>query len=641
MADFQQKQDGTPKPALPKIPSPAPLPTAHTAASKPPESSGSPLDRLELRRQQELARQANTSKGAASSPAQAAQQLHDLIEAQTKREATQGTPATLLLGVENAADLRLGSTRKLVKDEGFWSGPRYSSLEGAQGLAPMLNQLRASGQLPAVLSAYQSRYGQSLYAVLGERIRDTNARERLLKLLPDPLSEPQLTHDAFLEQLAVGYSYLNDSASGLQDMTKEPRRGANPHDILTHFGYQAGAAIQGKWGFQMRVFTPVPGKAKWPGAIVAFRGTEGIQFKPRDPKSAEGSLDTLIGDLAPAQVGYNQINANADLIAVNMRAAAKYGPLTLTGHSLGGALAQIAATRFMAQTRQVVTFQSPAIAKADVDKVAKYNAAHGNQGVASRHYRIDGDVVPTSGDGDLPGSITYFDRVSKAKGSAGPYPPITLKADSLDLTRASSGHVTPMLSTYLRGRGAHDADQQTLVRSGLRDEATLDAKAPQDVGMVAAGNYTTANDPRINIEAKRQTTSVKAMRAAGLYQDVFEANIAYNTMLASVEQLAKDPQVSKTYAGFRTAAVKLLGGTSRLPMNEFDKQLGQQLKLPTTESDYRHPMMTGFGPPIYPLKDSAFVEMRDGGVEIPNAVRAQILLRLPTVWDSWHPESRP
>ena len=571
------------------------------------------------------------------SVAQATQKIHELIESLTVNEPVTGTPATLLVGVEKAASMRLGSTRKLVKQKNILSGPRYNSMGDGQSLLPMLRQLKVSGQLPAVLAAYQAQYGQTLYAVLGERVRDASARQKLLTLLPDPIGEAQLTHDTFLEQLAIGYSYLNDSAEQLQAMTKEKRRGSNPNDLLTTFGYQAGAAIQGKWGFQMRVFTPIPGKARWPGAIVAFRGTEGISVDPKKPETAEGALDTIVGDAAPAGVGYNQMDANAALIAVNMKAAAKYGPMTLVGHSLGGALARIAGVRFMAQTRQVVTFQSPAIQQADVDKLSQYNAKNKDKAVSAHHYRIDGDIVPTAGEADLPGSITYFDRISKPHGSKGPYSPVTLSGDMADMSRIASGHVTPMLSTYLRGRGGHSADQNTLIKSGLRDEMTLDAETPEDVAMVAAGNYTTRADPRLNAEQERQTTAVKAMRVSGTYQAVFEANIAYNTLLASIENLAQDPKAGQSYQTFRAAAVALLENTTRLPMTEFDKQMAEKMKLPMAEKNYRKPLMTGTMIPAFEDKPTVYGEALENGVEIPNRVKDGVLSSLDRIWMSWNP----
>ncbi|MCV5755307.1 hypothetical protein OFN51_41550, partial [Escherichia coli] len=79
----------------------------------------------------------------------------------------------------------------------------------------------------------------------------------------------------------------------------------------------------------------------------AFRGTEGVGLRVRDdPKTPqneqESGLDTLVADFAYAEVGYSQYRQNRELIRRNLEAAARRGRLILTGHSLGGALAQIA-----------------------------------------------------------------------------------------------------------------------------------------------------------------------------------------------------------------------------------------------------------------------------------------------------------
>ncbi len=593
---------------------------------------------------------------APATPDAAAAALHSLIEGQTVRESTTGSPATLLVGVEAAADVRLGSTRKLVRDEGWLSGPRYASLEHAQGqLLALLERLRHSGELTGAVSAYERRYGQNLYAVLGERLRDPNERQRALALLPAPIPEAQLTQDAFLEQLAVGMVYQNEGAADLQGMAREDRRASSPHTILETFGFQAGPPVSGKWGFQMRVFLPVQGKARWPNPIVAFRGTEGIQFDadgqkaarqqpepghPLDParvgKAREGTLDTVVGDAAPAGVGYNQFEQNAELIARVVAGAHAHGALIMVGHSLGGALAQLAAARFVDQTARCVTFQSPGIDRADVERVRRFNSAHADHPMLAHHYRIDGDVVPTAGEANLPGEIHYFDRVTRPKGSGGRYDTEALSFDTLNLPRATAGHVSPMLSTYLRGGHPQGGALGTLAASGLHDEGSLGPHA-QDVGMVYGGRYSADRDPRLNQEAARRSKGSFAMRHTDMYEAVYYENIAYNTLLERVEGLASGGQ-ARTFAEFRTAAVHLIQSSDRLPLSARDRALGQQFQLPATETDYAHPIPTGAGVPVFARQDSRFTEMQRSGVEITGAVQVRVRNELIRIWQSWHPE---
>lgn len=567
-----------------------------------------------------------------------AKALHDLIGKLTVQEPTTGSPATAVVGAQNAANLRLGSTRQLVTDEGFWKGLKYSSLDaGAKGIQLALNKLRAGGNLPTVMQAYENLYGTTLSAVLGERVRNPEVRRTLMATLPPPLSEAQLTKDAFIEQLAVQYVYLNASADALNKSTNDGRRESNPKDILSTFGYRAGPPIAGKWGFQMRVFLPLdPKSGKQP--IVAFRGTEGVSFDMKG--KPEGTLDTIIGDFSPAGVGYNQYTQNHALIHRNMLAAAQHGKLIITGHSLGGALAQIAATEFREYTTEVVTFQAAAISQQDVNKMKAYNAANPDKAVKARHYRVDGDVVPNAGQANLPGEIHYFDRMVKPKGSNTPYKP-ELKADTIDVTRVQGGHVSPILSTYLRGQGAQSPQQTTLAQKGIKDESTL-GKNAQDVQMIYGGKYSTERDPRIQLESRRTTTMVKAMNMASLYENVYYDQIAYNTLLAKVEEMAGGG--FKTYAEFRAAAIEeinKLSGKGKLPLTEQDKSLGTQLKLPSMEKDYAHPMPSSAMVPVYPMKQSQFVEMQKEGVLITRTAAVRVAGELGLIWQAWHPEGQP
>ena len=84
------------------------------------------------------------------------------------------------------------------------------------------------------------------------------------------LKGPQLTFHAFVEQLTNRVSYMPDanldSLAQDQDLrdadhdrnTQELESGVQPQKLLAFFGYHAGTPVSGLWGFQMRLFTPIP-----------------------------------------------------------------------------------------------------------------------------------------------------------------------------------------------------------------------------------------------------------------------------------------------------------------------------------------------------------------------------------------------
>lgn len=598
---------------------------APTSAAKPAARPTGPLPPVRLSAQAIEAAQARKQAVNPNDPQdpavqEQARQLQKILGSLSVQKPTTGSPATPVFGLENAANLHLGSSRKLVTNGGMWKGLHYASLdEHMKEVQDALKKLKAGGNLGAVMQAYEKLYGTSVTAVLGEQVRNPLERQKLLTLLPAPMREAQLTRDAFIEQLAVRYVYQNTSADALNKSTDDGRRASSPKDILNTFGYRAGPPVAGKWGFQMRVFLPL--KAGLP-PIVAFRGTEGISF---DMKSEpEGTLDTIVGDFAPAGVGYNQYRANHALIKRNMDAAATHGHLIITGHSLGGALAQIAATEFRAVTRECVTFQAANIDQQDVNKVKNYNKANPKNPLKSTHYRIDGDVVPNAGQAALPGEIHYFDRVVRPKGSTAPFK-LDLKADTLDVTRAQGGHISPMLSTYLRGQKAQNQQQTTLQQKGLRDESTL-GKNAQDVQMVYGGKYGTEKDPRIELESRRTTTLVGAMKLGNLYENVYYDQIAYNTLLAKVEGLVASGKYKslKEFVGAAQKVIEPLRKGGRLPLGAQDKQLGTQLKLKLTQKFSERP--------------SPYGEMIEAGVPITRAAINRVTAELETIWTSWHPE---
>lgn len=574
--------------------------------------------------------------------------------------------APALLGKTAAQDMSSGVTRRLTREtRGFARFPlprptttlTRPALDPQNHTAAVLKALLLAIPIKdraAVAAAYAKRNGgKTLSATLGELIRDTNVRAPLMALIPPPVNTATLTFDAFLEQLSVGMVYSNQTAAELNADPLDERRRSNPAAILSHFGYRAGPPILGRWGFQMRVFTPIPGKARWPHAVVSFRGTEGVQLdvdgaaaakkakaegKSAPEQSAarslgrEGTVDTIIGDASPAQVGWLQVQPNQALIRANLGRIK--GKAISTGHSLGGAIAQLVAVMQPESFDQVVTFQAANIDKAQVDRLRTYNSGQGKADpVTARHYRVEGDIVPTAGEQALDGQIYYFDRVSRPAGSAAPF-------GSTALENVSAGHVTPMLSTYVRGLRPTHPDLQVIANQGLRDEAAFDPKGARQVQSVFAGSYSTAQDPRLVTEQSRKSATSKVPMAPGT--DPFEAtvyaNIAYNTLLSHVEDLLHDdvkPRLT-TFMEFRAAAERIFTRGAPLSLDPDDVALARILKLDHTEKDYDvRPLSTSMGIPVYPMKATPIVTYLKDGVNIPPPVTVQVRNQLPTIWASW------
>lgn len=532
------------------------------------------------------------------------------------------------IGNPTLANLLMGSTRQLSKLPrgkedllGNYRMPVVGTDTELSSIRAGIKFAREKGVLSAALAEVQRREGKSLQTLLGERVRDPVARAALLRELPAPISKAQLTRHAFLEHLALGYAHEPTSeAKG----SANPKEGAAPEeqggvsgDILHAFGYTAGDNLSGRWGLGLRVFTPDPKKGKGQPVIIAFRGTEGA--------TASAAL----------QPGVGPFEANKDWIARVVKEAARHGQkVTFVGHSLGGALAQEAAAEFPDLTANVVTFQSPSIPRDRAERVSRYNQAHPEAALSAQHYRVDGDGVPTAGEAALPGQITYFDRVSRPAGSG---QPVRLTALSEQVTQAwsqsasrkgldfkqrlglmlnstlpalnasmpmpsgegfSRAHALPSVS-YALGQLADEKDPDpqvaALLKYGLRDpQATPQAKkeasgnpvrgkngqptmlpAQEEVSAVFAGQYTTAQDPRLNNEPQRAQVLPLFLAATGAGAEVFQTNIAYNTALSHLYTAAAKASDQKT---FEATAQSLLN-QEKLSMSPFDLNLARQLNL--------------------------------------------------------------
>jgi len=150
---------------------------------------------------------------------------------------------------------------------------------------------------------------------------------------------------------------------------------------------------------QSKVIRATHGGAPVP--VIAFRGTA----------NKKGVAD----DVNREGIGAYQFGSNKEKVAGLFAAAG--GKALVTGHSLGGALAQHAAANFPGSTMEVVTFQSPGVDKSVAKKVAKHNEKAGpGKGIASTHYRAQGDIVHAAGEALTEGDAYTFRSVGLGNG---------------------------------------------------------------------------------------------------------------------------------------------------------------------------------------------------------------------------------
>ena len=123
------------------------------------------------------------------------------------------------------------------------------------------------------------------------------------------------------------------------------------------------------------------------------------------------SADSLIDDVANADrrgVGFNQFEANKEglgnwLTQISQDTAKnpRRLPPDVLGHSLGGGLAQLAATEFTSTIGDIVTFNSPGVSQSTVNTFKQKAGAGKNV----THYIVSGDFVSLGGEAFLPGKV--------------------------------------------------------------------------------------------------------------------------------------------------------------------------------------------------------------------------------------------
>src|SRR6476661_6746290 len=121
--------------------------------------------------------------------------------------------------------------------------------------------------------------------------------------------------------------------------------------------------------------------------------------------------DSPVDDIAnadPRGAGFNQFEANKQAlgnwltqISQDTAKNPRRLPPDLLGHSLGGAITQLAATEFTSTIGDVVTFNSPGVDQSTVNTFKQKAGAGKNV----THYIVSGDFVSLGGEAFLPGKV--------------------------------------------------------------------------------------------------------------------------------------------------------------------------------------------------------------------------------------------
>lgn len=197
---------------------------------------------------------------------------------------------------------------------------------------------------------------------------------------------------------------------------------AKAQEILDKMGYRSDnyGFKKGPKGFQALLLHP---KAEGGTPVLALRGT-----------ADAGGFST---DLDLRAVGRSQFRKNREAIEECLNIAG--GKVVVTGHSLGGAMAQHVAANFTGQISDVVTFQSPGVDLITKDKY-KENLAGMDESEHPdvTHHIANNDFVDKAGDFNLAGDY-YKHRLKSFIGPVSAHTSYLFGTDQFEEQRAEVG----------------------------------------------------------------------------------------------------------------------------------------------------------------------------------------------------------
>lgn len=323
-------------------------------------------------------------------------------------------------------------------------------------------QLTSSGTIPPVQQGFDQAQGPS-------------ASERAFESWKTTAPAPTKKLNVF-QKLRLGMKGRKEQVLGsaheipnqdiiLEQLAHRGAYGGIPSDRLAMWGYRnAGAIADAESGFRAVLFVPDPQAFSDPEHAATLRAVYGGNLPPpvlafRGTAEKRGMQD----DTNRHGVGAYQFSANERKIAGVLAAAG--GKAIVTGHSLGGALAQLTACNFPDAIERVVTFQSPGIDKSQADKLAAHNQTAEHK-VGSTHHRAQGDLVHMAGEALTDGDVFTFK-------SAGVGNPMDHTAFPLARLAAARGDLIPGVNDAMvqDGKGALGGDRLTDVeKTSSKDE---------------------------------------------------------------------------------------------------------------------------------------------------------------------------
>jgi hypothetical protein len=155
------------------------------------------------------------------------------------------------------------------------------------------------------------------------------------------------------------------------------------------------------WGYEKQFRRTVEGSGIFAGLIMPKNGSNAkpvMVFKGTNPKKASD----IAADLDPIAVGFSTFQYHKGEIQSMLGEAGQ--KVLVTGHSLGGALAQHCVSAFPESVERLVTFQAPAISMAQA-LAFKLN----KDKPSVTHHFAEGDVVDLAGGKHLDGEFFRHD----------------------------------------------------------------------------------------------------------------------------------------------------------------------------------------------------------------------------------------
>lgn len=162
-------------------------------------------------------------------------------------------------------------------------------------------------------------------------------------------------------------------------------------EVIQNAGYDPATSLirRGQKGFLGIVMMPQAERGDLL-PIMSIRGTvPGIKSENRA---------TISTDFDLAQVGDSQYNRNLDLIKEMIEEAG--GKVNITGHSLGGAMAQIITANHIDSIAELVSFQAPGVSFGTREL---FNQTDPDSRPDITHHISNNDIVDDAGRGHLPG----------------------------------------------------------------------------------------------------------------------------------------------------------------------------------------------------------------------------------------------